>query len=171
MNEPFMHTYIIVLMFGRGPLGAVKRVRRHGGDDAEALLQGRAQILKCVLTYCDSFLSCLIENDKADRLHKSVWRPIHGTVQDWPLALMDYRSIKDSEIHPTSIFKERFEMQGQTVSINHSDDQQWFYLDQQEPTEVTFIKIWDNKEDVAKSKSRKPILHQTKWISVVYDKS
>lgn len=67
---------------------------------------------------------------------------------------MDYRSIKKSEIHPTSIFKQRFERQGQTVSINHCSDQQWYFLNRQESHEVTLIKIWDNKDAVAKSKSR-----------------
>ncbi|KAI1457518.1 methyltransferase [Annulohypoxylon moriforme] len=106
-------------------IGAVGRVRRHAGEDAERLLKGRAQVI-------------------------NVWRPIHGTVRDWPLALMDYRTLKSSEILPTSIFKERHDMQGQTVSINYSADQQWYYLDKQETSEVTFIKIWDSKDDVAK---------------------
>lgn len=88
-----------------------------------------------------------------DNHHKSVWRPLHGVVQDWPLAVMDYQSIKDSEIHPTNIFKERSDLQGQTVSISHASDQKWYYLDKQDPTEVTFIKIWDNHEGVAKSQS------------------
>jgi hypothetical protein len=81
---------------------------------------------------------------------RSVWRPIHGTVEDWALAVMDYRSAKASEIHPTSIYKEEFELLGQTVSISHSDEQKWYYLDRQETNEVTFIKIWDSKDGVAK---------------------
>ncbi|KAI1821873.1 methyltransferase [Xylaria intraflava] len=105
--------------------GAVGRVRRHAGEDAEKLLQGRAQII-------------------------NVWRPIHGTVADWPLAVMDYRTIKEAEIHPTSIFREKFEIQGSTVSVNHSEVQKWYYLDQQRTNEVTFIKIWDSKDGVAK---------------------
>ncbi|KAI1771775.1 methyltransferase [Hypoxylon cercidicola] len=100
-------------------IGAVGRVRRHAGKDAERLLQERAHII-------------------------NVWRPIHGTVEDWALALMDYRTLKSSEIPPTSIFRERHEMQGQTVSINYSADQRWYYLDKQKVTEVTFIKIWDS---------------------------
>jgi hypothetical protein len=59
--------------------------------------------------------------------------------------------MKPSEIHPTSIFKARYEMQGQTVSINYSPDQHWYYLSEQRVIEATFIKIWDSKEDVAKS--------------------
>jgi hypothetical protein len=68
--------------------------------------------------------------------------------------MMDYRSIKPSDIHPTSIFKERMEIQGQTVSIGHDQNQKWYYLDSQRTNEVTFIKIWDSKDDVAKRKCR-----------------
>lgn len=65
---------------------------------------------------------------------------------------MDYRTLKSSDILPTSIFKERHDMRGQTVSINYSENQQWYYLDKQKTSEVTFIKIWDSKDDVAKSR-------------------
>jgi hypothetical protein len=74
-------------------------------------------------------------------------------VEDWPLATMDYQTIKPSEVHPTNIFRERHEFIGQTVSINHAPEQKWYYLDRQMPEEVTLIKIWDNKEDVARCKA------------------
>ncbi|CAI6334288.1 unnamed protein product [Periconia digitata] len=105
--------------------GAVARVKRHAGAEAESLLRGRTQVI-------------------------NVWRPIHGIVEDWPLAVMDYQSLKQSEIHPTNIYKEKKEVQGQTVSVCHSLDQKWFYLDRQTPEETTLIKIWDSSEDVAK---------------------
>jgi hypothetical protein len=82
----------------------------------------------------------------------SVWRPIHGIVEDWPLATMSYQSIKLSEVHPTNIFRERYDFVGQTIGINYSSDQKWYYLDKQTPEDVTLIKIWDNKEDVARCK-------------------
>lgn len=106
-------------------LGAIRRVRKHAGEDAEKLLQGRAQII-------------------------NIWRPINETVEDWPLALMDYRSINDSDVHPTSIFKERYDLQGQTVSIGYSESQNWYFIDQQKISEATFIKIWDSEDGVAK---------------------
>ncbi|KAI1421995.1 methyltransferase [Xylaria sp. FL1777] len=114
--------------------GAIGRVRRHAGEYAEKLLRGRAQII-------------------------NVWRPIHGTVADWPLAVMDYRSLKDSEVHATSIFSQEFDIQGSTVSINYGKDQQWYYLDQQRTDEVTFIKIWDSKDGVAKMCPHCAFLH------------
>jgi hypothetical protein len=42
---------------------------------------------------------------------------------------------------------------GQTVSVNHSPEQKWYYLEKQTPEEVILIKIWDNKEDVARCKN------------------
>lgn len=59
--------------------------------------------------------------------------------------------MKQSEVHPTNIFREKVDIVGQTVSVNHSKDQQWFYIDRQNTNEMTLIKIWDNKEDVANS--------------------
>ncbi|KAF2179239.1 methyltransferase [Zopfia rhizophila CBS 207.26] len=106
-------------------LGASRRVERHAGDEAQKLLKGRCQII-------------------------NVWRAIHGLVEDWPLATMDYQTVKPSEVHPTNIFKQKNDFIGQTVGINHSPDQKWYYLNQQSPEEVTLIKIWDNKEDAAR---------------------
>ncbi|KAI0517008.1 methyltransferase [Xylaria bambusicola] len=106
-------------------IGAIGRVKRHAGEDAEKLLRGRVQVL-------------------------NVWRPTNGTVEDWPLACMDYRSVQHTDIHPTNIFKERYERVGQTVSINYNTGQIWYYLPDHRTDEVTIIKIWDSKEDVAK---------------------
>ncbi|OCL06614.1 methyltransferase [Glonium stellatum] len=113
-----------VVHVDQSSIGAIRRVHRYTGDEAEKLLQGRVQLI-------------------------NVWRPINGAVEDWPLAVMDYRSLKQSEIHPTNIFKQRYELQGQTVSINHSNNHKWYYLDSQGTNEVTLIKIWDNKGKVA----------------------
>jgi hypothetical protein len=67
---------------------------------------------------------------------------------------MDGRSLGEQHVHPTNIFKHQYDLQGQTVSITYSDEQQWYYLDHQNTNEVTFIKIWDSKDDVdAKRKS------------------
>lgn len=80
----------------------------------------------------------------------SVWRPLSGPVTDWPLAVMNYQTLSPSHIHPTSLFSIREELQGQTVGINYSPDQRWYYLEKQRPDEVTLVKIWDNKEDVSR---------------------
>ncbi|KAH8197404.1 hypothetical protein TruAng_008427 [Truncatella angustata] len=79
-----------------------------------------------------------------------VKRHVPGDTEELLKGRAQVINLKASDIHPTSIFRERHEMQGQTVSINYSPDQQWHYLDRQKTSEVTFIKIWDNSDDVAK---------------------
>ena len=96
----------------------------------------------------------------ADSCLHSVWRPLRGPVEEWPLATMDGRSLKEGHVHPTNIFKHQYSLQGQTVSISYSPEQRWFYLDRQNTDEVTFIKIWDNKDDVeSKRELKKPSIH------------
>lgn len=82
-------------------------------------------------------------------------------VEDWPLATMDYQTVKPPEVHATNIFRERHDFIGQTVSINHSPEQKWYYLDNQTPEEVTLIKIWDNQEDLAKRERCLPFRMET----------
>jgi hypothetical protein len=70
---------------------------------------------------------------------------------------MDGRSLKDENVHATNLFKGLYQLQGQTVSVSHDPEQRWYYLDHQSTEEVTFIKIWDSKEDVeAKSTCIQP---------------
>ncbi|KAF7168581.1 hypothetical protein CNMCM5623_001563 [Aspergillus felis] len=78
-----------------------------------------------------------------------VWRPLNGPVQDWPLAMMDCTTLAKASIHPTQLYRNRFELRGETVSISHRKDQRWYYLDRQKTDEITFIKIWDSKEGVS----------------------
>jgi len=78
----------------------------------------------------------------------SVWRPLNGPVEDWPLAVMDGRSLKKEDVHATNLFKHQYDLQGQTISVTHNPRQQWYYLSHQDSSEVIFIKIWDSKDDV-----------------------
>ncbi|POS71307.1 hypothetical protein DHEL01_v210297 [Diaporthe helianthi] len=104
-------------------VGSLRRIYKIMGAEASELLKNRAQII-------------------------NVWRPLNGPVEDWPLAVMDGRSLKEENTHATNLFKHQYELQGQTVSISHSPEQRWYYLSHQRSDEVTFIKIWDSKEDV-----------------------
>lgn len=71
-----------------------------------------------------------------------------GPVKDWPLAMMDGTSIATSNIHPTDLWKHQFDLLGQTTNISYADSQKWYYLKNHNVDEVTFIKIWDNGEEV-----------------------
>ena len=77
----------------------------------------------------------------------SVWRPLRGPVEDWPLAMMDYRTAGPN-IFPCSLYRHQYEDRGQTVTVCYGQEQKWFYLDRHETNEVTLIKIWDSLESV-----------------------
>lgn len=63
---------------------------------------------------------------------------------------MDSQTLAPEHIHPTSLYKDREEPYGQFVGINYSEDQKWYFLEKQRPDEVTVMKMWDNREDVAR---------------------
>lgn len=69
---------------------------------------------------------------------------------------MDGRSLKETDVHPTNIFKHQYDLQGQTVSIAYSPEQRWYYLNHQKTSEVTFIKIWDNDDYVSAKREYLP---------------
>lgn len=77
---------------------------------------------------------------------------MRSPVLDWPLAVMDYRSASKPDIHPCTLYRANDEFRGETVTICHSDEQRWYYLDKQTTDEVTLIKIWDNAPDAAECK-------------------
>ncbi|KAI4908870.1 hypothetical protein J4E90_008607 [Alternaria incomplexa] len=79
----------------------------------------------------------------------SVWRPINGPVQDWPLATMDGKSLREENLHATDLWKNRWEELGSTYNISHGEGQKWYYLGEQRTDEALLIKIYDSKADVA----------------------
>lgn len=59
---------------------------------------------------------------------------------------MDCTTLQKANIHPTKLYRGRFELRGETVSISHNAGQHWYYLDRQQTDEITMIKIWDSKD-------------------------
>jgi hypothetical protein len=57
---------------------------------------------------------------------------------------MDYSTLSPAHIHPCSLYSQEHNLQGQTVGINHSPTQKWYYLKGQGTDEVTLVKIWDS---------------------------
>jgi len=79
----------------------------------------------------------------------SIWRPLRGPVVDWPLAVMDTRSVSAKDVFPVDLLKHQYEERGQTVAVCHQTDQKWWYLSGHRTDEVTMIKIWDNEEYIS----------------------
>ena len=102
------------------PAAGIARVRRHMGEDADALLQGRVQII-------------------------NVWRPIRGPVLDRPLALCDWRSIDQTNLVATDLVYP--EHRGEVYSITPNPRHRWHYLSAMQSDEVLLIKCFDTATD------------------------
>ena len=104
-------------------LSGPQRVRDLMGDQAEALLAGRAAII-------------------------NVWRPIHHAARDWPLAVADARSIAAGDLIASDlVFPHR---KGEIYLARHDPAQRWLYVPDLAPDEAILIKCWDSDPDVAR---------------------
>jgi hypothetical protein len=104
-------------------LSGPQRVRDLMGDQAEALLAGRAAII-------------------------NVWRPIARPAVDWPLAVADAASVDPADLIPSEL---RFQHRtGEIYGVAHNPAQRWWSVREQRPDEALLIKCWDSDESVAR---------------------
>ncbi|KAI0390343.1 hypothetical protein F5Y17DRAFT_461881 [Xylariaceae sp. FL0594] len=104
--------------------GALRRLRQNIGpeEDYDNILARRIQVI-------------------------NVWRPLNGPVVGWPLAQMDFTTLDSRHVHPCDLFRGEYEDRGQTVTIEHSPAQKWWYLGGHRSDEVTLLKVWDSWGD------------------------
>ncbi|OJD10912.1 hypothetical protein AJ78_08200 [Emergomyces pasteurianus Ep9510] len=72
----------------------------------------------------------------------SVWKPLFGPLQDWPLGLLDYTSLDNprdlvasDNIYPHVI--------RETYNVIFNEQHKWYYLEDQQPDEVLVFKGFD----------------------------
>ncbi|KAJ5473589.1 hypothetical protein N7475_003155 [Penicillium sp. IBT 31633x] len=123
------------------PQAAETRVRRHlPENEVDELLKGRYQII-------------------------NVWRPIENPASDFPLALIDWRSIapddfvkvdllypkewrESGEVAPdpeSSFSTEGYEVKGETYAIAPNEEHRFYYAKDMTPDEAFFIKCFDSR--------------------------
>lgn len=97
-----------------------QRVRDFFGDEAEALLRGRVEVI-------------------------NLWRPIRGPLQDAPLAVADARSIAPEDLVGSDlIYRDRV---GETYAVKFNPGHRWFYVPDMQPDEALLLKCYDSKTD------------------------
>lgn len=99
---------------------AAMRVRRHLGDDAERLLQGRYRII-------------------------NVWRPLNKKpVESFPLAVASSHSVRDEDVVPV---EHRYNngYSGFTAGIRHNPEQRWNYLSGMTGDERLLLECFDSE--------------------------
>ena len=97
-----------------------QRVRDLLPAEAEELLRGRVQII-------------------------NLWRPIHGPVQDAPLAVCDALSVTPDDLVASDlVYRDRI---GETYSVTYNPAHRWFYLSAMTPDEALLLKCFDSRTD------------------------
>lgn len=128
------------------PRAAETRVKRHAPpEEVDKLLRGRYQII-------------------------NVWRPIGHPASDFPLAVVDWTTMRDEEMINTDLLypkrddnddddrgkeklpeKERekstegYEVKGETYGIAPSESHKFYYMKDMTPDEALFLKIFDSR--------------------------
>lgn len=76
----------------------------------------------------------------------NVWRPIENTVEDYPLAFCDPRSVRDGDLVECDHIRRQYK--GANMYMHHSPGQQWYYLGRQKPEETLLLKMFDSDPTV-----------------------
>jgi hypothetical protein len=97
-----------------------QRVRDLLGDEAEALLRGRVQVI-------------------------NLWRPIRGPLRDAPLAVCDAGSVAPADLVPADlVYANRT---GETYAVTYSPSHRWFFVPEMQRDEALLIKCFDSLAD------------------------
>jgi len=99
---------------------APRLVRDHLGAEAEELLRHRFGII-------------------------NVWRPIHGPIQDSPLALCDARTFTDNDLIASDLVYAH--VRGETSRVEYNPAHRWYYFSEQQTDEALLIRIHDSATD------------------------
>jgi len=97
-----------------------QRVRDLLGDEADALLRGRVEVI-------------------------NLWRPIRGPLQDAPLAVCDAGSVAPSDLVPADlVYPNRT---GETYAVTYNPAHRWYYVPAMRRDEALLIKCFDSAID------------------------
>jgi hypothetical protein len=97
-----------------------QRVRDFLGDEAEALLKGRVQVI-------------------------NLWRPIRGPLRDAPLAMCDAQSVApDDLVQSDLVYEDRV---GEIYAVKYNPAHRWFYVPEMQPNEALLLKCYDSATD------------------------
>lgn len=76
----------------------------------------------------------------------STWRPLHGPLEDWPLAICDASSV-DFEADTMSADIVYPNWVTENVQVHYNERQKWYYLSNQMPSEVLVFRSAQSDHD------------------------
>jgi cephamycin C biosynthesis protein len=75
----------------------------------------------------------------------NVWRPLKNIVHDYPLAVLDFRTIDVcNDLIPTTLVYPPPLPNGETYSVAHNPQHRWYYWSKMSPDEVLLLKCYDS---------------------------
>ena len=77
----------------------------------------------------------------------SVWRPLVRLVEDWPLAVCDGRTVKQSSLVEADVVRRNYI--SSNIFLMYDQGQKWHYLHKQQSDEVLIFKQFDTRLDVS----------------------
>lgn len=90
--------------------------------------------------------------EDADRLIKSrfrafsIWRPLIEPVLDWPLAVVDGRTVTKENLHPVHWLVHEERDTEPPFHLSYSEKQKWYYLGSQRCDELSIVKNYDSAD-------------------------
>jgi hypothetical protein len=72
----------------------------------------------------------------------SVWKPLRGPIHDWPLAICDAESVDEQDVTPADVVS--LEQAIENMVVHYNPKQRWYYLSNQEPTELLIFRQADS---------------------------
>ncbi len=73
----------------------------------------------------------------------SIWKPLRGPLQDWPLAVCDASSVgEDDLVVADQVYPKHVT---ENIQVQHGPGQKWYYLSNQQPDELLLFRQTDSK--------------------------
>ncbi|KAJ5159115.1 uncharacterized protein N7500_008766 [Penicillium coprophilum] len=125
-------------------LSGVNRIKLHMKAEATDLLKGRCQIIKVVIAELG-----------INQQLNSVWKPLFEPLEDYPLALCDYRTVNiDRDLLAADLVFPHYV--GEQFYCKYDPDHQWYFLNHQRMNEFLLFKCYESRENVARCKCCEP---------------
>lgn len=75
----------------------------------------------------------------------SVWKPLKGPLNDWPLAFCDKQTVAREDL--VAIDEVYIEGTTEGYQVYHNKNQRWLYLSDQEVDEALLFKVADTSDE------------------------
>lgn len=102
--------------------------------------------------------------DHTDTAVCSVWKPLVGPLNDWPLAVCDVTTVKEQrDFEDTDLLYE--DLATENRQVYYCDDYKWYYLSEHQVDELMVFKQSDSDPDACPGTSSLTSLHSMKVLS------